>query len=324
MNILFVGTAFVKMLPRLQEDLPGHQVRACSREEMPARIAGSEILIPPGLPVGEELMRLAGPRLKLIQQWGVGVEEIDLDAAARAGIAVCNVPSAGTGNAESVAEMALLLMLALARRLPLALENVKKLVWSSPQGKSLWRKTACVVGLGHVGRAVLQRLAPFDMQLIGINRSWRNDFKSLPLTEFYPLSAGDNGLAKADFVILCLALNQNTAGFFSAHEFSLLKPNAFLINVARGGLVDKPALLAALRDRRLGGVGLDVFWQEPPDPADEIFIYPQVLATPHIAGITDTSLLGIMAEVVANISRLEKGLPPLNCLNPAAGACEVK
>jgi phosphoglycerate dehydrogenase-like enzyme len=318
MNILYVGSAFVKILSKLQEDLPGHQLKACSKEEMPGLIAGSEILVPPGLEVGEELMLLAGPQLKLIQQWGVGVEDIDLDAATRAGIYVCNVPAAGTGNAESVAEMALLLMLALARRLPQALENVRKQIWWSPQGKSLWQKTACVVGLGHVGRAVLQRLAPFAMELIGINRSWKKDFKSLPLTEFYPLSAWDNGLAKADFVILCLALNQNTAGFFSGREFSLLKPNAYLINVARGGLIDKPALLAALRDRKLGGVGLDVFWEEPPDPADEIFIYPQVLATPHVGGVTDTSLKGIMAAVAANINRLAAGKEPLHCLNLGA------
>lgn len=315
MNVLFVGTAFVKMLPWLQEDLPGHQVKACSKEEMPAQLAGTEVLVPPGSEVDQDLMLLAGPQLKLIQQWGVGVEAINLEAAARAGIYVCNVPSAGTGNAESVAEMALLLMLALARRLPLALENVRKQIWSSPQGKSLWRKTACVVGLGHVGRAVLQRLAPFAMELIGINRSWKEDFKSLPLTEFYPLSAWDNGLAKADFVILCMALNQSTAGFFSGREFSLLKPNAYLINVARGGLIDKPALLAALRNRKLGGVGLDVFWEEPPDPADEIFIYPQVLATPHVGGVTDTSLKGIMAVVAANINRLAAGREPLHCLN---------
>lgn len=315
MNVLFVGTTFVKMLSRLQEDLPGHQVQACSREEMPELLANIEVLVPPGLEVGEELMLQAGPKLKLIQQWGVGIEDIDLEAAGRAGIYVCNVPGAGTGNAESVAEMALLLMLALSRRLPLALENVKKQIWWSPQGKSLWQKTACVVGLGHVGRAVLQRLAPCGMELIGINRSWKQDFKSLPLTEFYPLSAWDNGLAKADFVIFCLALNQNTAGFFSGREFSLLKPSACLINVARGGLIDKPALLTALRNHKVGGVGLDVFWEEPPDPGDEIFIFPQVLATPHIGGVTDVSLKGIMAAVKVNIERITVGQEPLHCLN---------
>jgi phosphoglycerate dehydrogenase-like enzyme len=92
----------------------------------------------------------------------------------------------------------------------------------------------------------------------------------------------------------------------------------YLINVARGGLIDKPALLAALRDRKLGGVGLDVFWEEPPDPGDEIFIYPQVLATPHIGGVTDTSLKGIMAAVAANIERLAAGQEPLHCLNKVA------
>jgi len=315
MNVLFVGATFVKMLSRLQEDLPGHQVQACAKEELPGLITGTEILVPPGIDVDGELMLLAGPKLKLIQQWGVGIEDIDLETAARAGIYVCNVPAAGTGNAESVAEMALLLMLALARRLPLALENVRKQIWWSPQGKSLWQKTACVVGLGHVGRAVLQRLAPFDMELIGINRSWKKDFKSLPLTEFYPLSDWDNGLTKADFVILCLALNQNTAGFFSGREFSLLKPNSYLINVARGGLIDKPALLTALRNHKVGGVGLDVFWQEPPDPTDEIFIYPQVLATPHVGGVTDTSLKGIMAAVAVNINLMAAGQEPLYCLN---------
>lgn len=318
MNILFVGATFMKMLSRLQEELPNHQVQACASDEMPTLLAGSEVLVPPGLVVDEELMRRASPQLKLIQQWGVGVEGIDLEAAGRAGIYVCNVPAAGSGNAESVSEMALLLMLALARRLPQALENVRKQVWWSPQGKSLWQKTACVVGLGHIGQAVLQRLAPFGMSLIGINRSWKDDFKTLPLAEFNSLSSWDNSLTKADFVILCLALNRDTEGFFSGREFSLLKPNAFLINVARGGLIDKPALLAALRNRKLGGVGLDVFWQEPLDPTDEIFIYPQVLATPHVGGVTDASLKGIMAEIVANINRLAAGQEPRHCLNLGA------
>jgi len=315
MNVLFVGATFTRLLPVLQEKLPAHQVRTCSREELPAALAGTEVLVPPGLTVDEEMLRAAGPQLKMIQQWGVGVDGIDLEAATRAGVCVCNVPAAGSGNAESVAEMALLLMLALARRFTLALDNVKKRRFCSPQGKTLWQKTACVIGLGSVGRAVLQRLAPFGMTLIGVNRSWKDDFKSLPLGEFYLLSAWDNGLAKADFIIFCLALNQDTESFFSGREFSLLKPGACLVNVARGALVDKAALLAALRDRRLGGVGLDVFWQEPPDPGDELFNYPQVLATPHVGGVTDASLLGIMAEVCANVSRLESGLQPRYCLN---------
>ena len=124
-------------------------------------------------------------------------------------------------------------------------------------------------------------------------------------------------LRQADFVIVAPPLNDETRGLIGQAEFACLKPEAFVINVARGPVLDYDALLSALKEGRIAGAGLDVFWYEPFDPADPIFAY-NVIATPHIGGATDLSLHGVAKRVAENVNRLRRGEAPLNCVNPEA------
>jgi phosphoglycerate dehydrogenase-like enzyme len=179
-----------------------------------------------------------------------------------------------------------------------------------PQGKALLGKTVGIVGLGGIGRALAVRLQTFGVRIHGIRRThprkakeeldldWAGGPEDLPQL-----------LQEADFVVLCTPLTAQTRNLMSARSFEWMKNGSFLINLSRGGLVDREALKQALASGRIAGAGLDVFWEEPPDPADPIFNY-NVLATPHIAGSTDVSMSGILSVVAENIRRLERGQEP--------------
>ena len=162
-----------------------------------------------------------------------------------------------------------------------------------------------------IGTALVRRLRAFDMKLLGIRR---HD----PLRAREELGLDWSGgpeelhelLRNSDYVVLCVPHSGVTDRMMNAGTFSSMKKGAFLINLARGGLVDRQALEEALRTGMIAGAGLDVFWEEPPDPADPIFAY-NVLATPHIAGSTDVSMQGIVSAVAGNIERTARGETPL-------------
>lgn len=313
MKVLFAGEAFEKMRSFLEGNLPGVEVITCPKGAILEHLDESvEVLVPPGQVVDARAMD-RGRGLKLIQQWGVGVEGIDLEAARARGIMVSNVPSEGTGNADGVAEIAVLLALALARRFKEAQENLRRRVIWAPRGISLLNKTCCVVGLGGVGRALVRRLKGFGCRIIGVNRT-EVDPASLGIDEFVPLSGVDEALSRSDFVFVCISMCPATEGFFDGRRIRAIKRGAFLVNVARGGVIDRGALVEALREGHLRGAGLDVFWEEPPDPEDEIFSL-NVVATPHIGGLTDEAVSGIGRFVFENILRLKEGLRPHNVIN---------
>ncbi len=314
MKVLFAGEAFLKMKDLLEKNLPGFEIAICPKGKIAEYMDESvNVLVPPGQKVGEAELKKA-KSLKLIQQWGVGLEGVDIELATKLGIYVCNVPSVGTGNAEGVAEIAVMLMLMLARRYKRAEENLKnKRLWA-PRGISLLGKTAVVVGLGGVGQTIVKRLYAFEMKVIGVNRSYKKEFDNLPLEKFVPLNDITSALKEADFVIVAIAQTKQTLNLFNKKMFEAIKDGAFFINVARGGLVEKEALLWALKSGKIKGAGLDVFWEEPPDPNDEIFSY-NVIATPHIGGITDVSVKRVGEFVFDNIKRFAKGETPLSCVN---------
>ncbi len=314
MKVLFAGEAFLKMKDLLEKNLPGFEIAICPKGKIAEYMDESvNVLVPPGQKVGEAELKKA-KSLKLIQQWGVGLEGVDIELATKLGIYVCNVHSVGTGNAEGVAEIAVMLMLMLARRYKRAEENLKnKRLWA-PRGISLLGKTAVVVGLGGVGQTIVKRLYAFEMKVIGVNRSYKKEFDNLPLEKFVPLNDITSALKEADFVIVAIAQTKQTLNLFNKKMFEAIKDGAFFINVARGGLVEKEALLWALKSGKIKGAGLDVFWEEPPDPNDEIFSY-NVIATPHIGGITDVSVKRVGEFVFDNIKRFAKGETPLSCVN---------
>jgi len=249
-------------------------------------------------------------RLRLIQQCGAGLEAVDREAARALGIPVANVPTDISGNADSVAELGIYLLIGLARDVRGMAASLRERRMGEPQGRALAGMTVGVVGLGGIGRALIRRLEPFGVSRIGIRRrdperaraelglAWAGGPEDLPEL-----------LRRSDAVFLCLPLTPESRGLVDGRAFSHMKPGAFLINLSRGGLVDRGALHEALSSGRIAGAGLDVFWEEPPDPGDPIFDL-NVLATPHVAGSTDASIQGIVAAVAENIRRVQAGGEP--------------
>jgi phosphoglycerate dehydrogenase-like enzyme len=250
----------------------------------------------------------AAPNLKLIQKLGIGVDTIDLYAAQRRGIAVCNMPGA---NTRAVAELTLLLMLATLRRLteldgqtrngngwsldPHSLDNLSE----------LGGRVVGLVGFGAVGRCLTPMLQGIGARVVYTNASDRRE-GSATLVSFKDL------LSTADIVSLHLPLTPNTAGIMNAAAFASMKRGSILINTARGGLVDEAALADALKSGHLRGAGLDVFAVEPIRSENPLLKLPNVIATPHLAwfsGETLTRSLGVFAE---NCRRLRDGQDLVN------------
>lgn len=232
---------------------------------------------------------------------------VDIDAARNAGIAVANVPSDTSGNADSVAEMGIYLMIALARDVRRMRTSMEQSIIGSPFGLALKGKTIGILGLGGIGRALVHRLRPFGTRLYGIKQHDPEDAKrELGLDWAGTLESLDTLLAASDFVVLALPDTCDTHGLIGRSELAAMKPGGFLVNLGRGGLVRRQALLEALQSGTISGAGLDVFWTEPPDPADPVFQH-NVIATPHVAGATDISAAGILETVSGNIRRLTAG-----------------
>lgn len=306
------GLTYVRQI--LQQELPEDDILDCPPNAVPEAAQQADVLIPTVSPIGSAALR--SPRLKLVQQYGAGLDSVDIPAATAAGVYVANVPTAGTGNAESVAELALFFMLGLARKYRQTQESIQNRVLGSPMGQALKGKTVAIIGYGGIGQALAQRLAGFEMHILAVSRRGPTLDKpdnGIPLT--HVAQDGFHAVLRAaDFVITAPPLNDETRGLMGQAEFACMKPEAFVINVARGPVLDYAALLTALREGRIAGAGLDVFWSEPFDPSDEIFQY-NVLATPHIGGATDVSLQGIAKRVAENVNRLRRGERPLNCVN---------
>jgi phosphoglycerate dehydrogenase-like enzyme len=217
------------------------------------------------------------------------------------------------GNAESVAEHAIMLMLAVLRQLPALESNVRSGVLGDPIGRTLGGRTVCLYGLGQIARALAKRLRPFGVRLLGLTREVSQaKCADLGLDACYAVAGRAECLSKTDVLVLCLPLVPETRGVVNAEVLAALPPGACLINVARGGLVDYEALTAALRSGHLFGAGLDVYWQEPIAPDDPLLALPNVVATPHVAGATDRSYGEICDAVATNIDRVRRGEPPLN------------
>lgn len=307
MKILFAAheNAWGGFLGLLKNELPQHEYEASGRFGFET-LKGFDVFIPTMSAVNRE--HLAGSdHLRLIQQCGAGLEGVDLQAASEMNIRVANVPTDISGNADSVAELGIYMMIGLSRdfrKMALSLTGRQTGV---PQGRALSGKTVGIIGLGGIGRALARRLKAFDVHLIGIKRHDPQKAKAELDLEWVGTPKDMNELlGRSDYVVLCLPLTPESRNMMGRHTFDMMKGDSFLINLSRGGLVDRGALENALAAEKIGGAGLDVFWEEPPDPDDPIFKY-NVLATPHIAGATDVSIRGIVKAVAENIRRLEAG-----------------
>jgi len=310
------GTGFAAVRQFLVEALPDARLDQVEVATLRAKGHAADVMLPAMSRVDGALMdRIQG--LRLIQQWGAGLEGVDIAAATERKIAVANVPTPGTGNAESVAEWCVMAAIAISRRLSLAQETIRTGgTWGTPLGRALMGRTAGIVGLGGIGQALAARLRPFGMRLIGLQRRPEPALAERLGMEWV---GGPERLSellrRSDYLFLCVPLSEQTRQIIDEAALAMLPPQACIINAARGGLLSTQAMLRALAEGRLIGAGLDVFEQEPLDPASPLLGRPDVIATSHIAGVTDVSYRGIARGVVGNIVRILAGQAPFNCVN---------
>lgn len=312
MRILFCGETFPGAPRLLQQRLRGgaDEILVSPSAALRTAVDGVDVVVPLMSRIDAALMDSG--RFRLVQQWGAGLDGVDLEAARSRGIWVANVPSSG-GNADSVAEHTILLILATLRQLTTAQANVRSGVLGAPIGTLLAGRTVTLYGTGAIAKALARRLRGFDVRLIGITRDPDTPkVRELCLDAAYSIHDRLTGLAQTDILVLCLSLSEKTRGVIDRDALAALPRGAFLVNPARGALIHYDALYAAVAEGRLAGVGLDVYWNEPIAPDDPLLAFPNVIATPHIAGVTNRSYDEIANTVVENIERLRRGEPPIN------------
>lgn len=273
-------------------------------------LAQAQVIISGVAPVTAEHLA-AAPALKLIQCASHGFDHIDVDAARRHGVSVCTIGSSDA-EAKNVAEQTFALMLALAKQLVPAHNALAEADWALPRLQSslteLCGKTLGIVGLGQIGREVARRAAAFDMTVLYTGRS------AVPAEVEQALGARrvdlDELLRTSDYVSLHAPLTEETLHLLDAKRLALLKPTAFVINTARGALIDQEALADALTEGRLAGAGLDVFDPEPPTAALRLLGAPNVVLSPHVGGVTRETLVRIGLAAVQNVIDHLDGKPP--------------
>jgi D-3-phosphoglycerate dehydrogenase len=230
-------------------------------------------------------------RLRVIARYGVGMDSVDLDAARERGIVVTNTPGA---NSVSVAELALALILTLARSLPEAMEATRHQRWPRIPGVSLEGKTIGIIGFGSIGKKLALRLAGFDCRILAYDPNPDAEYASAHHVELQSL---DETLRQADFVSLHLPLLPETRGMVDDKFLAKTKKGAYLVNTSRGDVVEEGALVEALKSGHLSGAALDTFKIEPPGPGNPLLGLSQVIATPHLGAQTDGAInrMGWMA-----------------------------
>jgi D-3-phosphoglycerate dehydrogenase / 2-oxoglutarate reductase len=252
----------------------------------------------------------AGHRLQVVGRAGVGVDNIDLDAATQHGVVVVNAP---TGNTTSAAELAVALMLALARHIPAADASLKAGQWQRSRfvGIELRGKTLGIIGLGQVGSEVARRARAFEMRLLAFDPFVPEDRARALGVELCTLEALLQG---SDFVTVHTTLTPGTRGLIGPEELQLVKPSVRLINTARGGIIDEEALAEALREGRVAGAAVDVFTEEPAT-ANPLIQAPNLVTTPHLGASTAEAQERVAVDVAEQITAVLRGEPAQYAVN---------
>ncbi|HEY6236741.1 MAG TPA: hydroxyacid dehydrogenase, partial [Candidatus Elarobacter sp.] len=285
-----------------------------SRAELVAALAGADgLIVRSETRVDRELLA-AGPHLSVVARAGVGVDAIDVDAATDAGIIVLNTPGA---NTLAATEQTFALLLSLARRTPQAVQQLRDGVWERKRliGTELYGKTLGIVGLGRIGGNVATRAKAFGMTILVHDpfvTSARADAFDARLVDLPTLLRG------SDVVTLHVPLTPQTLGMIDAAALRLLRPHAYVINCARGGVIVERDLLEALDAGVLAGAAIDVVSEEPPPPGGTgaaLHRHPKVIATPHLGGSTHEALARIATELAQDVARVLLGAPANAAVN---------
>ncbi|GAA2505520.1 2-hydroxyacid dehydrogenase [Streptomyces gobitricini] len=292
--------------------LPGHaRVTVVeSTDEDRAALREAHVVVTALAPVTSAHLA-AAPHLELVQCASHGYDYVDVEAARERGVAVCTIGSSGAER-QNVAEQTFALMLALAKRLVPAHTALVEADWALPRLQQslteLCGKTLGVIGLGHIGTEVARRAVAFDMSVLYAGRR-----RVSPETEARLGGARhvelDELLRTSDYVTLHTPLNEETRHLLDARRLALLKPTAFVVNTARGALIDQDALADALESGALAGAGIDVFDPEPPPRSLRLLRAPNVVLSPHVAGVTRETVVRIALAAVQNVTDHLDGKP---------------
>ena len=262
----------------------------------PARVGDADALLVRIVEVEKPLIESC-PNLKLISKHGVGVDNIDVDAARAKGVAVTIAPGA---NSDSVAEHAFAMLMALAKNLPTVCAKYRAIGFGAKNcapGIEITGKTLGIIGCGRIGSRIAKMAhGGFDMKVLAYDPYITEAPEGVEL-----VSDRDRVFAESDFVTLHPVLNKETEGSVGAREFALMKPGCIFINCGRGPLIDEQALIDALQSGHLGGAGLDVTAQEPCPPESPLFAMPNVLLTPHYAPTTREAAVAVSRVAAQNV-----------------------
>lgn len=278
-----------------------------TEERLIELIPEAEALVPGLEPVTERVMA-AAPRLRVVSAQGVGYDHIDVEAANRRGIAVCIC--AGCNN-HSVSELVIGMMLGLARHIYTADRAVRDGQWPRLVGTELWGRTLGVVGLGRVGKSTALIGRGLGMRVLATDIQWDITFANEHQVSYVPLP---RLLAESDFISLHCPLTAQTRGLIDDAALAQMKPTAYLINTARGPVVDEAALVRALQGKRIAGAGLDVFQHEP-HPDNPFLDFPNVILVPHLGGATIQATERSLELALLNITNVLDDLPPVCRVN---------
>lgn len=289
-----------------------------SAGEDPAALRAARVVITALAPVTAEHLA-AAPELELVQCASHGFDYVDTETARAQGVSVCTIGSSGA-EAQNVAEQTFALMLALAKQLVPAHQALAEGDWALPRLQrsltELSGKTLGIVGLGRIGQQVARRAAAFDMTVLYTQRrrAPEDTEEQYGGARYVPL---EELLAAADYVTLHCPLTPETRHLLGTERLALLRPTAFVVNTARGALIDQEALADALEKGALAGAGLDVFDPEPPTPALRLLRAPHVVLSPHVGGVTRETLIRIALAAVQNVLDFLAGGAPRDVVNEA-------
>jgi len=284
------------------------------RPKLLAAVADADALLVRSATTVDAEVIAAAPRLKIIARAGVGLDNVDVDAATAAGVLVVNAP---TSNIHSAAEHALALMLAAARQIPAADATLREHTWkrSSFSGTEIFGKTVGVVGLGRIGQLVAHRLAAFGTRLVAYD-PYVSPARAAQLG--IELLSLDDLLARADFISVHLPKTPETAGLLGKEALAKTKPGVVIVNAARGGLIDEHALADAVKSGRVRAAGLDVFATEPCTDSP-LFEVPEVIVTPHLGASTAEAQDRAGTDVAASVKLALAGEFVPDAVNVGAG-----
>jgi phosphoglycerate dehydrogenase-like enzyme len=282
---------------------------------LPEAFTEYEALLIGGARVSDSELKGESGRLRVIARNGVGFDAIDTGALTRRGILLTNTP---IPVRHAVASIAVAFILALSLRMPIKSRLAREGRWrerANYPGVGLAGRTLGIVGLGGIGRELVRLMKPYDMKILAADP---NVASAAATNAGVGLCSIEDLMERSDFVIVACLLNDETRHLLNATRLALMKPSAYLINVARGPIVDEKALVTALQEERIAGAGLDVFEQEPPDPANPLFAMDNVISTAHCLCWTNSFVDAVARDAITGIINVVQGQLPDFVVNSEA------